>query len=111
MAHVNNDAANFRGQEDALFVFPNVKLRHPGLLRSTQFHPILNGVRKSLFSYTGCSGKLCFSLSTEARRLHIAARDFQSSQRNASVLSLLLAGQFGQFCATNSAQCLRGRGS
>ena len=31
-------------------------------------------------------------------RLHIAARDFQSSKRNASVQSLLLsAGQFGKF--------------
>ena len=62
-----------------------------------------------LAKYTGCSGKIVFFHSSlqNLPRLHIALRDLQSSQRNASVQSLLLAGLF---CTTNSSGVLaRGR--
>ena len=55
--------------------------------------------------YTGCSGKIEFFHSSlqPFPRLHIAVRDLQSSQRSASVQSLLLAGLF---CTTNSRRVL-----
>ena len=44
---------------------------------------------------TGCSGKLCsFKIHCNPFLAYIAVRDLQSSQRNASVQSLLLAGNF-----------------
>ena len=45
---------------------------------------------------TGSSRKIVL-LSTASHPSPISARDFKRSQRNASVKSLLLAGQFGQF--------------
>ena len=48
---------------------------------------------RSLVSYIqGVKEKLCFSLKPSLA--YIAVRDLQSSQRNASVQSLLLAGNF-----------------
>ena len=56
---------------------------------------------------TGCSGKLCFFLYSLQLllRLHRCKR---SSQRNANVQSLLLAGYF--FLQPIAADCWRGRG-
>ena len=50
---------------------------------------------------TGCSEKIVFFHSSlqPVPRLHITVRDLHSSQRSASVQSLLLAGLF---CTTNS---------
>ena len=49
-----------------------------------------------IYSFTGCSVKMVFFHYPlqPIPRLHIAARDFQSSQYSASVKSLLLSGQF-----------------
>ena len=64
---------------------------------------------------TGCSGKIIFFHYPlqPIPRLHIAARDFQSSQRNASVqlrLLRLLAGQFDQTLYSHSSPVLTRRG-
>ena len=46
--------------------------------------------------HTGCAGKIVFFFSIHCNHslAYIAVRDLQSSQRNASVQSLLLAGNF-----------------
>ena len=65
------------------------------------------GERPLLFikSDTGCSGKIVFffTIHRNPSIAYIAVRDLQSSQRNASVQSLLLAGNF---CTTNSSRVL-----
>ena len=54
---------------------------------------------------TGCSGKIVFfHIHCNPSLAHIAVRDYQSSQRNASVQSLLLAGNF--FYTANNSRVL-----
>ena len=54
-----------------------------------------------LMTATGCSRKIVFfTMHFNPSLAYIAVRDLQSSQRNASVQLLLLAGQFDQFLYT-----------
>ena len=58
---------------------------------------------------TGCSGKnVFFTIHCNPSLAYIAVEDLQSSQRKASVQSLLLAGNF--FVQPIAAECWRGRG-
>ena len=60
----------------------------------------------------GVQKKLCFSQNTATPSLaYIAVRDLQSSQRNASVQSLLLVGNLLYNQSPIAAECWRGRGS
>ena len=68
------------------------------------------GVPYSMIDRTGCSGKIEFFFTIHCYPFlaYIAVKDLQSSQRNASVQSLLLAGNF--FVQPIAAECWRGRG-
>ena len=78
-------------------------LRSPGVSVHQHSCYAQSFVRPSVFLYvrpsrlgvpTGCSGKNVFFFTIHCNAAYIVARDLQSSQQNASVQSLLLAGNF-----------------